>query len=149
MMELHDIAAWLTNLDTDLLANLLDAETEAEEFGLKRAHELSQGPLSLAWLAQDGHPYATRFVGPPPQDTAIINKQGDGRFDASWSAQAPRTSRGDITWSLINSDPVAAWLDEGTSKMIARPFRQDINDHVEVKRAELANRAVQTTFSKR
>lgn len=73
---------------------------------------------SLRDLARMGHPYAKRAPN-PPHPPWLIHKQ-TGKYLAGFYS---RTGRRGETWFIEfgnNAEPVAGYLEDGTTKMIAR-----------------------------
>jgi hypothetical protein len=97
--------------------------------GLKKAAEASRKMVgatdhSLAALAQMGHPYSTAHPAPPHSDP-IVHVQ-TGAYLNDLTVNSPRgTSAGIISGSISvegSSKELDRWLQDGTSKMIARPW---------------------------
>lgn len=87
---------------------------------LRRSIRMASGTRTTALLRAMGHPYSRRRSS-PPGDPAIINAQ-TGRFRAAFKVQIS-TSSDDVKVYLLNTDPKAIWLFQGTRLMIARPLR--------------------------
>lgn len=120
-------ARWLEGFSQRLVREVSVGMERSLRADYRLAQQLSRGKLTSAWLARNGHPYGKGFVGPLSQPLYIINDQG-GAFAGAWHKQEPysETATGDVVTRLINDDPHAAWLDEGTKWMVARHFSEAI-----------------------
>lgn len=93
--------------------------------GLAYAISQSSGWMSLAELADEGHPYSRRHGGSllfPPDQTNVQS----GEFVESWDAKTAGR-HGVIT----NTAPVADVLVRGTEKMVERRIDLNVKEHVE------------------
>ena len=112
--------------------------------------KISVQEYSLADLAMMGHPYGaesgpfTRHAktgrqegaarGPIPfADPDIIEVQGEGGYRDALKAMPPVGLPGEIVEGTIQIDPanpemvlLDRWLQEGTVKMVARPWMEDV-----------------------
>lgn len=130
MTTIEQLTVHLDRITDRLTDAIVRAERETINDAWAEAARLSLGPLSTAWLAKAGHPYAKRAprrVGAEyPQ---MINMQTE-RFASSWRVEAPRAERSGsdvvIRSAVTNNTPYARYLDRGTSLMIRRPFRAAI-----------------------
>jgi hypothetical protein len=125
----------LRNFDTRVKARAFGAVVR----GLQKARaaslkEITAGDHSLAVLAAMGHPYATRHPDPPHADP-IIHQQ-TGAYVRAMRVTPPVGTPGEIIEGRIdmNGDPAMKqldrWLQEGTMKMIARPWMKDVMNKV-------------------
>ena len=109
---------------------LLGAVNETTTKGLAEAQVMSQGPNSLGALAREDHPYAKRH-GFPLRNPAIINEQ-TGKFLRDWKREDATAVSDSIEGSILNENPVADYLKDGTKFMFARPIDQVVSAKMEV-----------------
>jgi hypothetical protein len=107
---------------------------------LATARGLSRGRYTSRQLRALGHPY--RHGGTPPQDPAIINIQS-GAFLAAWEIVPSADGTGGM---VVNRSPQAEWLRAGTSRMIARPTVERVEEEVGPRHLERAERALLALF---
>jgi len=93
----------------------------------REAKRKSSGPLTLATLARLDHPYAKRH-GPlgkvslmPGKSRSTVNVQ-TGAFRADWLAGIAGFQGASIHGRLVNYNPVADYLVNGTEFMVRRPI---------------------------
>ena len=103
-------------------AQRVTRDTLADVFAAARLY--SSGGLSSRRLRQLGHPY--RLGGTPPQDPAVINVQS-GEFRAAWEIVPAADG---LSGSVVNQTPQAEFLRRGTSRMIARPLVERVEEEV-------------------
>lgn len=154
-----DLKRWAMSLPR-LAQQVVDEELA---LALKLAQEYSSlTDHSLRDLARMGHPYATRHQavremgglrskGHPwrvmsstaraglPHAAFLIHQQS-GRFLGSWTKTVRHSPDGGFGY-IANATPYAAWLEGGTSKMIARPILTQVAAIVESKHQQIYNRA--------
>jgi hypothetical protein len=92
--------------------------------GLVEAQVMSQGPNSLGALAREDHPYAKRH-GFPLRDPAIINEQ-TGAFLRDWKEDPVAVIGDTVQGAILNFNPVADYLKNGTKFMFQRPIDEEI-----------------------
>lgn len=122
------------------------AESLCLQEALRLAHFYSTGLYTTARLEELGHPYATRRPN-PPQDPAIVNYQ-TGQFYRSWRIIEPRKSGNALRSRLVNEEPYARYLLQGTRRMIARPILQKIREQLVPFRAREYRKAVRQILSR-
>lgn len=121
---------------------ILELAEEGRELGI----EFSSGSWTLQDLREMGHPFSRDFPKPfGPYFPAEIGVD-TGEFQASWDVvmedeallEDPESDNEriealeekDFTAEIINFSPVAAYLVEGTSRMIERPIGDLIADRL-------------------
>lgn len=107
----------------------LEVVDEVMDEALAKAQEMSSGPYSQAQLDAMGNP----FSAASPQDfppAEIINKQS-GNFFEAWKKRPTLALGDEIFGEVDNYDPVADFLEFGTSKMVERPIAQELQAFVD------------------
>ena len=113
----------LDRISRNLKAEMLAAEKDALDKGVRLARIWSSGTYTSAQLAGLGHPF--RRGGPGLGDPALINRQS-GMFYAAWKSERARVEGGAIKSRVYNDAPWARYLESGTRKMIARPIKEKV-----------------------
>lgn len=154
-----DLKRWAMSLPR-LAHSVVDEELT---LALKLARQYSSlSDHSLADLARMGHPYATRHQaaremgglrskGHPWRVMSPIAKAGlphaaylihdqDGTFLRNWTKTVRRSPDG-ASGYIANATSYAAFLEGGTSKMIARPILTQVAAEVSSKHDAIYNRA--------
>ena len=142
-------AKWLQGFTARLKLELVTAESQNLKAAYQTAQDYSTGTLSTATIAAGGHYYGRAFMGPIPQDPAIINRQTGG-FANAWVMQEPASDigNGELVTRLINASSQAAWLEDGTKFMIARHFAEAIEAANAPNRQQEIEAAVQRSLPK-
>lgn len=108
-----------------LLTLRSDVEDQAEEFAKFLRSDLqarSSGPFSTQYLRQFSPGLYSAADPRPPMDPSFINEQ-KGVFKRDWIVTV-RYSGGTICVHAENIDPIAKFLEDGTSIMIRRPLSE-------------------------
>lgn len=131
-MSPEDAARELQRMQRELEKNARDAVEQAADWALFTAHKLSSGTLTPGDLRRLGDPFALSHQGAPELDPAVIN-QRTGAFDRAWRVIQPEASEGgEITASVLNDSPEAAFLDQEASpptnqrRMMRRPIKDQV-----------------------
>lgn len=138
------VAQWLRSMQRNLPVAIRQVERESAVEALQTMVIQFSGAVSSSQLAGAlNSPYgrgssnARGLRGPIPYgDPSIVNAQ-TGQARDSWSLK--RTSNG---WLISSSDEVVALLNSGTSKMIARPFRDRVLQIVLPQRLQRVRRVI-------
>jgi hypothetical protein len=156
-----ELPQYLATLSDRLTRALENAEAASLADALAEAERLSAGAFTTKQLAALGHPYAARDLH-PPQDAAIINRQS-GRFASSWHIEPPTELRSpspatgtwpastadDLVGAIVNDDPNAGFLDEGTQAMIARPLTARVMEAIRDRRMARVKEAIRQALAGR
>jgi hypothetical protein len=133
-VTLEEAAAAFGRIADEMEAAARQVTTESLDDALATARALSEGTLTRQTLRSLRHPY--RHGGAPPQDPAIINRQGGG-FAGAWQIEGGK---------VVNRSPQAEWLRAGTPRMIARPTVERVEEQVGPRHQERAERALRALF---
>jgi hypothetical protein len=118
--DLNSASTELKRFSQRLEKNIAKANLQTAKVGLRQAIKQSSGHVSAKQLAKEDHPYATRH-GEPQRDAGTINIQS-GAFLRDWHIQDGGNARNGV--AIVNYNPIAKYLAEGTRKMFARPLEQ-------------------------
>lgn len=103
-------------------AAALAATEEILELVRMEAVHLSTGVKTPAQMRAADHPYAARHGHiQPPFDPVLVNRQGGG-FSEAWRAEPIAETSDGFTSAVVNEDPKAEWLVDGTTRMLGRPI---------------------------
>lgn len=122
MASLSQASSALKKFARDLDRQLGKAMARTAKVGLKEAKKLSSGRKTAAQMRKADHPYATRH-GAPKWDPSTINV-GKGNFKRDWHIQGGGNTRNGA--AVVNYNPVAEYLAEGTPKMFRRPLEAKV-----------------------
>ena len=106
----------------DLDRNIGKAEARTAKVGLREAKKQSSGRKTAAQMRKADHPYATRH-GAPLWDPSTINV-GKGNFKRDWQIQGGGNTRNGV--AIVNYNPVAKYLADGTRTMFQRPLEAKV-----------------------
>lgn len=90
---------------------------------------------TLRDLARMGHPFS-RVNGGGGFNPGLVSRQS-GAFFEGFKTRPPTTRNGITSIALINDDPKAEWLRQGTSSMIDRPYMREISKGLDKKFLEV------------
>lgn len=136
-VQINGVGTVITGLD-DASNKIRAAAWRGTTKALERAAELSRGMISegdhtLKELATLGHPYG--FTNPQvihDPDTVVHAQTGD-YIDALRVTKPVQDATGDIFEGEVKIDDSQAeldrWIQQGTTKMRARPWMEDIVDN--------------------
>lgn len=90
---------------------------------------------TLRELAILGHPFS-RVHGGGGFNPGLVSRQS-GEFFEGFKTRPPTTRGGITSIALINDDPKAEWLRQGTDSMIDRPYMREISKGLDKKFMEV------------
>ena len=122
MRSLDQAARELKKFSQRVEKGIIKANGQTAKVGLKEAIKQSSGRKTAAQMRKADHPYAKRH-GQPLWDPSTINV-GKGSFKRDWHVQDGGNLRNGI--AIVNYNPVAKFLADGTKKMFARPLEAKV-----------------------
>lgn len=127
------INAAMNKLSRDIDREMVNAVNRTAVKVLAKAKKKSSGPMTLVQMRRQDHPYALRHgsMGLTSKQTGgrphIINVQS-GNFKAAWSRDQATLSDNSAKARVVNNDPKADFLKEGTDRMVPRPIKEELEN---------------------
>lgn len=116
-----------------------NAKTEVQSGTIRAANELRNAALNVLRGQRGGRSYKkphsrTSYTASAPGEPPAVRT---GTLRMSWGIKAEGDGDGTYTAGIYSNVHYASYLEDGTSKMAARPFKQKIIDEAKPKITQL------------